>query len=116
MMLVDKTGNGMIQIRFRDLSRITVSVVAKLREQVGSYFEDHIQLINLDMSGIHYIDAKGFEALVDLSTKASSQNITLRLCKVSDETWELIDLMQLTQFFQIERVQQGLGEFQPSMS
>jgi anti-anti-sigma factor len=107
MMLVDKTGDGILHVRFKDLSRITVAVAAQLREQVGGICEDPCRLIELDLNGIHFIDAKGFETLVELSNHAAKKDITLRLCRVSDEAWELIDLMQLTQFFEIEKASQA---------
>jgi anti-anti-sigma factor len=103
MMLVDRAGDGILRVRFRDLTRITAAVAAQIKEQVGGICEDPCRLIELDLNGIHFIDAKGFETLVELSNQAAKKDITLRLCRVSDEAWELIDLMQLTQFFEIEK-------------
>ena len=52
--------------------------------------------IFIDLENIHFIDAKSFEELASLSKTAREEGISITLCNVSDETFELISVMQLS--------------------
>lgn len=116
MLIVDRTDDRALHIRFRNLSRITVEFASQLREQIIRFCQAPCQVIEIDLGGIHFIDTKGFEALLELASKANENGIHLKLSSVSEDAWELIDLMQLTTSFNIHRAEKEIGELHPSLS
>jgi anti-anti-sigma factor len=116
MILIERIGDNALQIRFKNPSRLTNTLAIQLREEIFRFCQDPCKLIEIDLSGIHFIDAKGFESLVELSNRAQQRHIIMRLSNVSEETWELIDLMQLTQAFEIHKVPNELAAYQHSLS
>lgn len=105
MLLIERTSHDDLKVRFRDLTRLTAEKATRLHDEISGYIENPCRCLNLDMHGIHFIDAKSFNILVKLQCVLEERGIRLILRNVSDEVWELIDLMQLTGTFHIERTQ-----------
>ncbi len=105
MLLIEKTSHDDLKVRFKNLTRLTADKASMLSEDIAGYIENPCRCLNLDMEGIHFIDARSFDILVKLHHVLEERGIRLFLRNVSDEIWDLIDLMQLTGTFHIERVQ-----------
>jgi len=105
MLLIERTSHDDLKVRFRNLTRLTAEKASRLNEDIAGYLESPCRCLNLDMEGIHFIDAKSFDVLVKLHYVLEERGIRLFLRNVSDEIWDLIDLMQLTGTFHIERTQ-----------
>jgi anti-anti-sigma factor len=110
MLLIERTSHDDLKVRFRNLTRLTAEKASRLNEDIAGYIESPCRCLNLDMEGIHFIDAKSFDILVKLQHVLEERGIRLSLLNVSDEILELIDLMQLTGIFQIEPIQGKVHE------
>lgn len=103
MLQIEKTSHDDLRIRFRNLSRLTAGFTARMKEEIAAYLDAPCRCLNVDMEGIHFVDAKSFEMLLRLHESLESRKIKLQLRNVSDEILELLDIMQLTDAFHIER-------------
>lgn len=88
-----------MHITFKGTFRLTNGVAQALKTEVIKHIGECCKQIYIDLQNIHYIDAKSFEELVILSNMARENNVQLALCNVSDEAYELIDMMQLNDTF-----------------
>jgi anti-anti-sigma factor len=101
MFIVDHIREEIVHLRFRNIYRITVPVAEALKTELAKHMYNGYHSIIIDLENIHYIDCKGFEALLKLSKMAEERRMNITLCNVSDETFELIHVMQLTEAFTI---------------
>jgi len=115
MLLVERLSEGELTIRFKNLNRLTIQYANELKEEIEKQMAASCRSIVLDLEGIHFIDAKSFEMLRTILALTEKCNATLRLKNVSDETWELIEMMHCTQVFDIERVTSET-HYHPSLS
>ncbi len=95
MLLSDHIQKDVLHIKFQGTYRITNGVAQALKEEVVKHLNQCCKSIFIDLNNIHFIDAKSFGELVSLSNLARSHSVRLSLCNVSDEAYELIDMMQL---------------------
>lgn len=102
MLLIERTSHDDLKVRFRNLTRLTAEKASRLNEDIAGYLESPCRCLNLDMEGIHFIDARSFNILVKLHHILEERGTRLFLLNVSDELLDLIDLMQLTRIFHIE--------------
>jgi anti-anti-sigma factor len=101
MFIVDHISEEIVHLKFRNLYRITLQVAEELRVELAKHMYNGHRSIIIDLENIHYIDCKGFETLLAISKLAEERRMNITLCNVSDETFELIDLMQLAGAFTI---------------
>jgi anti-anti-sigma factor len=101
MFIVDHIREEIVHLKFRNIYRITVPVAEALKVELAKHMYNGYHSIIIDLDNIHYIDCKGFEALLALSRLAEERRMNITLCNVSDETYELISVMQLTEAFKI---------------
>ena len=95
MFLAEHTQENVLYLKFSGITRLHHSTAEALKEEVELHMRKCCKTIFIDLANIHFIDAKSFEELATLATAAKNEGISLTLCNVSDETFDLISLMQL---------------------
>jgi anti-anti-sigma factor len=101
MFVVEHIKDETVHLRFSNLSRITAQVAEEFRTELVKHMYHGYRDLIIDLENICYIDAKGFETLLYVSQLARDKNIHMTLCNVSDETFELINIMQMKDDFVI---------------
>ena len=96
MFQAEHTQENVLYLRFSGISRLHYDTTEAMKKEIILHMQNCCKSIYIDLGNIHFIDAKSFEELASLSKTAREEGITLTLCNVSDETFELISLMQMT--------------------
>ena len=95
MFVAEHPQDNVLYLKFRGISRLQHSTTEAVRKEVSLHMQNCCKTIYIDLGNIHFIDAKSFEELAALSIAAKEEGISLTLCNVSDETFELINVMQM---------------------
>ena len=95
MILAEHTQENTLYLKFSGISRLHHSDAEAMKMEIEQHMRNCCKTIFIDLANIHFIDAKSFEELASLAKAAKSEGISLTLCNVSDETYDLISLMQL---------------------
>jgi anti-anti-sigma factor len=97
MFLAEHTKENVLYLKFTaGTSRLQFATTEALKKEIIFHMQKCCKNIYIDLEDIHFIDAKSFEELAALSKTAKEEGITITLCNVSDETFELISLMQMS--------------------
>jgi anti-anti-sigma factor len=96
MFIAEHTQENVLYLSFSGISRLNHSTTEAMKQEIVQHMNNCCKTIFIDLANIHFIDAKSFEELASLSITAKEEGINLTLCNVSDETFDLIGLMQLT--------------------
>ena len=96
MFQAEHTQENTLYLKFSGISRLHHSTTEALKEEIEQHMRNCCKTIFIDLANIHFIDAKSFEDLATLAKAAKLEGISLTLCNVSDETFDLISLMQLS--------------------
>jgi anti-anti-sigma factor len=96
MFQAEHTQENVLYLKFSGISRLTYSTTEAMKKEIILHMEKCCKSIYIDLENIHFIDAKSFEELASLSKTAKEEGISFTLCNVSDETFELISLMQMS--------------------
>ena len=96
MFLAEHTQENVLYLRFSGISRLHYSITEAMKKEIILHMRKCCKSIFIDLGNIHFIDAKSFEELASLSKTAREEGIALTFCNVSDETHELISLMQMS--------------------
>ena len=56
----------------------------------------------LSMAGIDFIDSSGFQAIMSVVDQSNKVGSRFRICDVSQEVYELLNLMKLSFVFEIK--------------
>jgi len=95
MFLAEHTQENVLYLKFSGITRLHHSTIEAVKEEVVLHMKNCCKTIFIDLANIHFIDAKSFEDLASLVMAVKEEGISLTLCNVSDETFDLISLMQL---------------------
>ena len=95
MILAEHTQENTLYLKFSGISRLHHSDAEAMKMEIEQHMRTCCKTIFIDLANIHFIDAKSFEELASLSIAAKEEGVSLTLCNVSDETFDLISVMQL---------------------
>lgn len=79
-------------------------IADSLKEELSQYVSTPGNEVILSMEGINFIDSAGFEAILSVVGTAQKHNSRFRISDVSQEVYELLKLMKLKVFFEIDPV------------
>jgi anti-anti-sigma factor len=96
MFLAEHTQENVLYLKFSGISRLHFTTTEAMKKEIILHMQKCCKSIFIDLANIHFIDAKSFEELASLSKTAKEEGVTITLCNVSDETFELISLMQMS--------------------
>lgn len=72
-----------------------------VKDELSKYVATPGREVILSMDGINFIDSSGFEAIMTIVETASRYKSKFRISDVSQEVYELLQLMKLNIFFEI---------------
>jgi len=88
-------------ISIKKTTRINSFVADGLRDQLLEMVSQKKKEVILSLTGIKFIDNSGFEAIMYVVKRARENNCSFRICDVSQEVYELFQLMKLNVVFEI---------------
>lgn len=80
-------------------SRVTDGAAFFLRQDLLAALNNADESLSVDLSETEFIDFKGIECLVELTSEAKKQGKRFIISSVSEELSELLDRMHLTDVF-----------------
>jgi len=90
-------------IRFNDLTNIDANSAHRVKAEVKGVITLETKNLFVDLAGIGFIDSTGFGALISILKSMKGQEGRMLLFNVSPEIEELMDLMQLTTVFDVQK-------------
>ncbi len=92
------------RISFFKTRRVNTLIADSLKEELIQYVTKPGREVILSMDGINFIDSSGFEAIMSIVAIAKKNKSKFRISDVSQEVYELLKLMKLKIFFEIDPV------------
>ncbi len=103
-MLKVRSKDNFHRISFFKTRRLNTLIADELREELSRYVSTPGNEVELSMEGIQFIDSSGFKAIMEVVGQAEKNNSRFRISDVSQEVYELLKLMKLKIFFEIDPV------------
>ena len=103
-MLKVRNKNEVYRISFYKTRRVNTLIAESLKDELSQYVSIPGREVILSMEGINFIDSSGFEAIMSVVDSARKHESRFRISDVSQEVYELLKLMKLKIFFEIDPV------------
>ena len=100
MLKIAKEGN-VFWVELFQVNRLNTLFSDLVKEQLRELIEEPGAEIIFNLEGIRFIDSSGFEVLMEISKHAREHGSQFKLCNVSDDVRELINLLELEERFTI---------------
>jgi anti-anti-sigma factor len=102
IMLKVRNQGEVYRISFFKTRRVNTLIADSLKEELSQYVSEPDREVILSMDGINFIDSSGFEAIMSVVDVAKLNHSKFRISDVSQEVYELLKLMKLKIFFEID--------------
>ena len=103
-MLKVRNKGEVYRISFFKTRRVNTLIADLIKDELTGYVTIPGREVILSMEGINFIDSSGFEAIMSVVGTAKKHNSKFRISDVSQEVYELLKLMKLKMFFEIDPV------------
>ena len=105
-MLKVRTKGEVYKVSFLKTRRVNTLIADALRDELSQYVSTPGREVVLSLEGINFIDSSGFEAIMTIVDVAKKHKSQFRISDVSQEVYELLKLMKLKIFFEIDSTRQ----------
>lgn len=93
---------GCIIAEFIDLKRFTLAVTEEVKSELKPIlFQGNIKLI-FNLEHIEFVDSSGIGCIISLVKTAKSNHSEIKLCNLSNEVMEVMELLHLPMILEIE--------------
>jgi anti-anti-sigma factor len=106
-MLKVKIEDGAYRISFHKISRLNSMIADLLREELIKMVSKPGREVVLSLKGISFIDSAGFQAIMAVVNHANGIGSRFRICDVSGDVYELLNLRKVKVMFEINPVKAG---------
>ena len=103
-MLKLKIDEGVYRISFHKINRLNSYLADSIRPELIEIVSKPGREVILSMKGINFIDSTGLETLMDVVNQAVDFGSRFRICDVSGDMYELLNLMKVRVLFEIDPV------------
>lgn len=103
-MLKVRNKGEVYRISFYKTRRVNTLIADSLKQELLQYVSVPGREVTLSLDGISFIDSSGFEAIMSVVRSARKHGSRFRISDVSQEVYELLKLMKLKIFFEIDPV------------
>lgn len=103
-MLKVRTKGDVYTISFFKTRKVNTLIADALKDELSRYVSTPGREVVLSMEGINFIDSSGFEAIMTIVDIANKHKSKFRIADVSQDVYELLKLMKLKIFFEIDPV------------
>jgi anti-sigma B factor antagonist len=93
--------DDIITVNFNDVRRFNVTLADQVKNEFITIIEKGNKKIIFDLKGVAFIDSSGFGALVSIYNHAKENQAIFKICNVSSEAMELVQVTKLDKVFEI---------------
>jgi anti-anti-sigma factor len=98
-MKLEETAVGAVKV-LRPEGPLKGDGVEAFRERVGELLSGSLGRCVVDASGIHYVDSRGLQALVDANDQVAGTGQSLKLCGVNETVRQALEVTDLASRFE----------------
>ena len=100
-MLKLKIEDGIYRVSFHKIHRLNSLLAESIRQELVKIVSKPGREVVLSMKGISFIDSSGLEALMKVVKQSNKFGSRFRICDVSGDVYELMNLMKVQVTFEI---------------
>lgn len=93
--------NGIFVAKLRDISRFNSVISQSVKDELNSIMSNPNTKLVFNLEGIKFIDSSAFGTLISILKTSKQYNGQFKICNVSPDVQELIEVMQLDTVFEI---------------
>lgn len=109
--LTKKEGINMVE--FSGVKRFTLAVTEEVKTTLTPLLSEKGSQVIIDLAAIDFIDSSAIGCLISLIKRAKKEGAELKLCNLTKDVAEVIELLHLEMVFDIENNQEtALRNFQ----
>ena len=98
---------------FRDLKRFTLAITEEVKSELKPLLSKENTRLIFNLEHIEFIDSSAIGCIISLVKTAKSNHSEIKLCNLSKEVMEIINLLHLQMILEIEKdVESALRIFQ----
>ena len=106
---------GCIIAEFIDLKRFTLAVTEEVKSELKPILSQEGNKMIFDFKNIEFIDSSGIGCIISLVKTAKSNHSEIKLCNISSEVMDVLELLHLPMILDIEPdLASALTSFQKS--
>lgn len=91
--------DGEVIVSLYEIKKLNTIFSERIGEELGEILEESEIKLLFDLSDIKFIDSAGFSMLRSIDKKASDNSSQFILCNISPEVQELLNLLDLQDYF-----------------
>ncbi len=104
---------GIFIAEFRDLKRFTLAITEEVKSELKPLLSKENTRLIFNLEHIEFIDSSAIGCIISLVKTAKSNHSEIKLCNLSKEVMEIINLLHLQMILEIEKdVESALRIFQ----
>ena len=93
---------GCIIAEFIDLKRFTLAVTEEVKSELKPILSQEGNKMIFDFKNIEFIDSSGIGCIISLVKTAKSNHSEIKLCNISSEVMDVLELLHLPMILDIE--------------
>ena len=93
---------GCIIAEFIDLKRFTLAVTEEVKSELKPILSQEGNKMIFDFKNIEFIDSSGIGFIISLVKTAKSNHSEIKLCNISSEVMDVLELLHLPMILDIE--------------
>ena len=94
-----KIGKQIVDVSFRGVHRLSMLITNAIRKKLNPFVKISGLMLNLDLTGIDFIDSEGFSTLLAIMNTSKQYGVKLTLSNINNEVDELISVVKLNRIF-----------------
>lgn len=98
---------GFIIAEFIDLKRFTLAVTEEVKSELKPILSHEGTRLIFNFNNIEFIDSSGIGCIISLVKTAKSNKAEIKLCNLSSEVMEVMELLHLPMILDIEKDVEG---------
>lgn len=104
---------GCVVAEFIELRRFTLAVTEEVKSELKPLLSQAGTKLVLNLKHIEFIDSSGIGCIISLVKTAKSNEAEIKLCNLSGDVMDVIELLHLQMIFDIEKdVETSIKSFQ----
>lgn len=94
---------GIFIAEFRDLKRFTLAITEEVKSELKPLLSKENTRLIFNLEHIEFIDSSGIGCIISLVKTAKSNHSEIKLCNLSQEVMDIINLLHLQMILDIEK-------------
>ena len=101
MLIINKNKDILIASFENNINKFNILISEDVKKELNKHLVTTGTKLILNLNGVEFIDSSGFGSLVSAYKTSKLNNSFFKICNVSDETMELVQITKLDKVFDI---------------